>query len=278
MLLVGAVGSPSASVIVRARDEERLIGRTLSLLRSQTVEPEIIVVDSGSRDTTIEIALRFCDRLIELPADRFTYGRALNVGADAATAPVHFALSAHCPVEREDWIERSLAYYERRRDVAATCGARADPSGRPLGQAFLQDAEHARAHPYWGFSNHASSWRADIWARFPFDESLGAAEDREWAFRVLADGWLIAFDPALYVGLSHRWKSGLVAYYRRMKKESEAVSSFTNLPPYRVRDLLREWWSEMPDTRHAPLLYRLDYRRLVGLVGKYRGERAGDAS
>lgn len=259
-------------MIVRARDEERLIGRTLSLLRRQTVEPEIIVVDSGSRDATVEIARRFCDRLIELPADQFSFGRALNVGAAAATAPVHFALSAHCPVAQTDWIERSLAYYERA-DVAATSGARALPGGRPLDQPFFQDATHGRAHPYWGFSNHASSWRASVWRQFAFDETLGAAEDREWALRVLAENWLIAFDAEIFVGMSHRWKSGLVSHYRRQKKESEAISSFASLPPYGVGDLLREWWNELPDTRHAPLLYRLDYRRTAGLLGKYRGER-----
>lgn len=263
-------------MIVRARDEERLIGRTLSLLRRQTVEPEIIVVDSGSRDATVEIARRFCDRLIELPADQFSYGRALNVGADAATAPVHFALSAHCPVEQTDWIERSLAHYDRA-DVAATSGAPTLPDGRPLEQPFLQDAEHARAHPYWGFSNHASSWRASVWRQFAFDETLAASEDKEWALRVLAANWVIAFDAELFVGLSHRWTSGLVGYYLRQKKESVAISSFASLPPYGVSDLLREWWSELPDTRHAPLLYRLDYRRMAGLLGKYRGERAASA-
>src|SRR5687767_15288768 len=105
--------TPRASVVMRARDAERTIGRALELLRAQTVEPEIIVVDSGSRDRTIEIAGGLCDELIELSAAEFSYGRALNVGARAAAAPVHFALSAHCFPERADWLERSLAHYER---------------------------------------------------------------------------------------------------------------------------------------------------------------------
>jgi rhamnosyltransferase len=149
------VSPPRATVIVRARDEERTIGRTLEALRDQSVPAEVIVVDSGSTDRTLEIANKYCDRLIEIPADSFTFGHALNAGARAASAPVHFALSAHCFPERPDWIERSIAHY-RRMDVAGTHGAHALPDGRPLEAVLHQDAAHARAHPWWGFSNHAS--------------------------------------------------------------------------------------------------------------------------
>jgi glycosyltransferase involved in cell wall biosynthesis len=273
MLDIPSVERPAASVIVRAKNEDRTIERTLALLRQQTVQPEIVVVDSGSTDRTLSIARRYCDQLLELRPEEFSYGRALNLGARAAGAPIHFALSAHCPVESADWLARSLAHYERV-DVAATSGAHADPSGRPLRRVFYQDAAHARAHPYWGFSNHASSWRAAVWTEFPFDEELNTAEDREWALRVLDAGWVIAFDPATWVPLTHRWRTSVRGIYRRNFKEAQAVASFANGPPYRLRDCAREWWSGVPDDRHTPLLYRLDYRRIVALAGKYRGERA----
>jgi glycosyltransferase involved in cell wall biosynthesis len=264
-------------VIVRAKDEAATIEQTLASLRGQSVEAEIIVVDSGSTDETTEIARRYCDRLIELRPDEFSYGRALNVGARAARAPVHFALSAHCPLPRPDWIERSLAHYERS-DVAATGGVRMLPNAQPLRDVFYQDLGHARAHPYWGFSNHASSWRASVWREISFDETLDASEDREWSWRVLAAGWVIAFDPALWVDLRHRWRPGIREIYGRHKREARVVAGFSRHPPYRLRDCLREWWSEMPDDRHSAFLYRLDYRRTIGLAGKYSGERAARTS
>jgi rhamnosyltransferase len=165
------VEAPSASVIVRCRDEAPTIERTLLSLRRQTVRSEIVVVDSGSMDGTLEIARRLGDVTIEIPAFDFTYGYALNVGARAAKAPVHFALSAHCFAERPDWIERSLAHYEDSR-VAATNGIATFADGRPVRETFLQDAAHARGNARWGFSNHASSWRVEVWRRFPFDEAL----------------------------------------------------------------------------------------------------------
>jgi rhamnosyltransferase len=260
-----------ASVIVRCKDEEKLIERTFQSLRRQTVEPEIIVVDSGSRDRSVEIARRWCDELIEIPAESFTFGYSLNVGARAAAAPFHFALSAHCHADRDDWIERTLTHYERT-DVAGVNGYHAYPDGTPITGVFHQDAAHARAHPFWGFSNHASSWRASVWKEFPFDEKLTAAEDREWAQRVLDAGWVIAFDPELTVDMSHAWRSP-AEYFRRQRLCAHALAGIADLPEYGLGDLRREWWSVLPDDRHSPWLYRIDPRRLAGLAGKYLGRR-----
>lgn len=263
-----------ATAIVRAKDEARTIERTLSLLRGQTVEPEIVVVDSGSTDGTIEIAKRWCDRLIQIEPSEFTYGRALNIGARAASASFHFAVSAHCFPERRDWIERSLAHYADDR-VAAVSSFKHFADGRPITEPFYQDATQARSNPHWGFSNHASSWRASVWDEFPFDEELDYAEDREWAMRVTAAGWLIVFDPKLWVDMSHVWRSGAATLFRRRKRGRMAVVRFADPPPFRPVDVLREWWMDIPRDRRSATFHRfLNYRRGAGLLGKYTGDRA----
>jgi rhamnosyltransferase len=279
----------AASVIVRTRDKERTIGATLASLRAQTVAAEIILVDSGSTDRTLEIARESCDRVIEIPPEEFTYGRALNIGAEAASAPIHFALSAHCVADRTDWIERSLAHYQRA-DVAATNGLREfsererpderhDPfeGRRERGTTFFQDIEHARRHPFWGFSNHASSWRAGVWASFPFDESLDYAEDKEWARRVLGAGWLIAFDPALHVDMSHVWRTGLVEFYTRQKRAARAITTFATVQPYTARDLAADWWARGPGDHPLRVRRLANPLRTAGLIGRYRGFRQARA-
>jgi rhamnosyltransferase len=264
-----------ASVIVRAKDEEHSIGRTLTLLRRQTIIPEIIVVDSGSQDRTVEIAGPLCDQLIEILPQVFTYGRALNIGARAASAPIHFAISAHCFPHSDDWIERSLAHYVRD-DVAATNGSGTLPDGRPLTGPFFQDAVHARANlTSWGFSNHASSWRARVWHQFPFDEQLPACEDKEWALRVLDAGWTIVFDSEITVDRSHAGYGRARDRYARQRREWAALPTFTPIPQYGLRALAHEWWSEADDGNRPAWFNRfLHYRRWAGLAGKYAGYRA----
>jgi len=258
-----------ASVVVRAKNEARDIERTFKALRRQTVPVEVVVVDSGSTDGTLEIAGRWCDRLIEIPAESFTYGHSVNLGAEAASAPFHFCLSAHCAPERDDWIERSLRHYARA-DVAATNGIQTFPDGRAVEYVFYQDGDHVRRHLLWGFSNHASSWRAEVWREHPFDPGLSSSEDREWALRITTAGWVIAYDPELWVDLSHQWGGGALFQYRRKLLETRGLAEFAPLQPFTLSDAFNEWWAR-PDDRHSALFHRLNYRRAAGILGKYRG-------
>lgn len=268
------MGRPDVSVIVRAKDAEETLTRTLQALREQTVAAEIIVVDSGSCDRTVEIARRHADRLLEIRSADFTYGRALNLGAAAARAPVHAALSSHCLPAGHRWLERSLAHYGRE-DVAATNGMQALPDGSvPIGP-FHQDLSHALADVRWGQSNHAATWRAAVWESFPFDEALPACEDREWALRVLGAGWRIAFDRELWVDMSHRSAHGYRAYFRRRRREMDGFARFSPLRDYRWPDAVHDWWTDDPTDHRPPWRRRISVMRAAGIAGDVAG--AADA-
>ena len=261
-----------ASVVVRTLNSSATLTICLESLRSQTIRPEIIVVDSGSSDDTLAIAARHADRVVHLAHEPFSYGRALNRGAAVATAPVHFALSSHCVVPRADWIERSLSHYGQP-NVAATNGQRTLPDGSPLRDVFYQTASTTLPDPLWGFSNHASSWRADIWRREPFDETLVASEDFEWSDRVRALGFAIVFDPALTVPGDHRTAQGPVALYRRSYRELTGTAACRRVEPPSLRRSLRTWWSDHPSgtRRHRQ---RLSPYRIAVISGRYMAGRA----
>ena len=56
----------SCSIVIRANNEERHIGRLLQGIAGQTIPGiEIILVDSGSTDRTVEIAKRFGETFIQ---------------------------------------------------------------------------------------------------------------------------------------------------------------------------------------------------------------------
>jgi len=264
--------APRASVVVRTLNSSETLGACLASLTSQTIRPEIVIVDSGSTDATLEIAARLADRVVELPPGSFTYGRALNVGAAAAMAPVHFAVSSHCVIPRPDWIERSLRHYERS-DVAGTNGQPTRSDGSPLTETLVFTTDTPLANPLWGFSNHASSWRAEVWHREPFDESLIACEDFEWSDRVIARGYVIVFDPALTVPGHHLKAQGPLSLYRRSHREVLGAAACRNVNPMSAREAVAEWWSQHPSgtKRHRQ---RLSPYRVARIAGRYTAGRA----
>jgi rhamnosyltransferase len=262
------------SVIVRAKNKADTIEATLVALRAQTVPVEIIVVDSGSTDDTLDIARRYADKLIEIPPSEFTYGRALNIGAAAASCDVHFALSAHCVPYFSDWIERSVHHYERA-DVAGTNQSKRSPDGVMIPDVYYQTMDDARRAPFWGFSNHGSSWRGSVWRRFPFREDLGACEDKEWSWRVLAARLTIAYDPNLSVPMHHRRKAGFVPLWRRLQAEGRAMASLGAVPVPTYQDLARDWWSHFsPGSPHPQWMRRMSPFRLTELHGSFVGARS----
>jgi rhamnosyltransferase len=264
------------SVIVRTRDSAATIGALLADIESQTMPCELVVVDSGSTDATLDLLSGRCDRLVRLSAAEYTPGRALNGGAAAAEGQIHVALSSHCRLVRRDWLERVLEVFADPA-VAAVNGADHGPDGARLDMVFLQTAEVARASPGWGFSNHASAWRAGVWREHPFLETLPTAEDKEWALRVLDAGWRIAYVPGLEIEMTHRWQQGTLNFFRRTRQEHAVLGSYVELPPYGARELVREWWSPARPRRPVAV-ERANPRRLLGLLGKYAGHRAARRS
>ncbi len=113
---------------MRAKDKEQTIERALRGLRAQTVEMEIILVDSGSTDRTVELARPYCDQVITIPAEAFTYGRALNLGAEHASGEVVFALVGPLRAT-EPSMGRGLAWGVRRQAMWPGRGG-PDPPGR----------------------------------------------------------------------------------------------------------------------------------------------------
>jgi rhamnosyltransferase len=260
-------------VVVRTRDSAATVLETLRSLRAQTVPVEVLVVDSGSSDGTLDLVAPLCDRLLHVRPGAFSYGGALNVGAAAATAPVHVALSSHCALPRADWVEtavRTLALP----GAVATWGAGSDATGRALTGALPADHAYLLAHRVWGLSNHASAWSARAWEQHPFDEHLLAAEDKEWAWRATASGGHVVADPALLVDGGHRRRGGVLPYYRRLVKELDALHGLSPLPPYGPVEAVRDWARTVPGDPALSGARRLGRTRLVEALARWRAARS----
>ena len=263
------VSEPLASVLIRAKTEAPSIGRVLEIVASQTIADrlETIVVDSGSTDDTVAIARAADAHVIEIPADEFTYGRALNIGSAAARAPYVIALSAHAFPLDETWAERLLAHFDNPR-VSCVCGAWTDPQGEPLTTPFEQDIVAARMEHRVGYSNSAGAYRTELWRRRPFREDLPFAEDKEWALYWMDADWTVMLDPDLLVDHDHS-HDPLRTILKRTRNEWTSYTMYLDdIGPYPLRALLSDWWTMLEGYRNHTRA-RLSPWRATRLVGRY---------
>ena len=206
-----APSPPRLSVVIRTLNEEGPLDRCLTVLRAQPggEELDIVVVDSGSTDGTREIATRFAARVVEIAPAMFDYSRALNLGIDAAHGELIISLSAHAMPREADWLARMSAPFAD--EKVAAVGCRQEPWPDAEWRERLRIATtfpdvpavfDAGAVERMVFSNVASCFRRSLWERFPF--TLPAAEDLDWARRVVGDGWSIVYEPSASVYHSHR--------------------------------------------------------------------------
>ncbi len=86
----------SISIVIRALNEAEHLPRLLKGLARQTLQPdEIILVDSGSTDSSREICIQAGAKVVSISPSEFTFGRALNLGCEISKGEILVFVSAH---------------------------------------------------------------------------------------------------------------------------------------------------------------------------------------
>jgi rhamnosyltransferase len=213
------------SVIIRCFNEERHIGILLEHVYSQTVrDPEVIVVDSGSTDRTVDIVRRFPAELIRIrPAD-FTFGYSLNQGCRRATAQYLVMASAHVVPCRPDWLERLIEPFADPR-VALVYGRQVGDERTKFSEHQLfkkQYPEESNPDQRIPFCNNANAAiRRSLWLEHPYDETLSGLEDLAWGKWAIDQRHRIAYIAG--AGVVHIHEETPAQIKRRHMREAIAL-------------------------------------------------------
>jgi glycosyltransferase involved in cell wall biosynthesis len=187
----------SISIVVRCFNEERMIGRLLSGIAAQTVKPaQIVIMDSGSTDRTLEIARHYPVDVHTISPAEFSFGRSLNRGSAAATGEVVVFASAHVYPVYDTWLERLTQPFEDP-STALAYGRQVGGPTTPYSETqimttwFPAESYPRQDHP---FANNANAAiRRTAWEAMPFDEELTGLEDLDWAAKALELGFGISY-------------------------------------------------------------------------------------
>lgn len=269
--------TPPVSVLIRCRDEAEWLGAVLDAVLDQTVPAEIVVVDSGSRDGSIEIARTRGVHVHEIAPHEFTYGYALNFGFRLCTAPIVCALSAHALPTDTQWIERLTAPFEDARVVATY--------GRQLPHADLDPFRRAEILDYWRdeprqdipgnvrFSNANAAVRRAAWEEMPWDEAAAYSEDRMWAEWMVGHGGVVLYIPAAAVYHSH--SEGFRAVYKRRRAEATHATSAMKSRREAVRWYVSALKGDLRLIKANPREWRWTFWSPVFRASEILGDRAG---
>lgn len=211
----------AVSVIIRTKNEERDIGKTLSILQCQKMDYnlDIIVVDSGSTDHTVEIAKRYNAHVIKISSSMFSWGRALNIGLSAAEGEYAFLMSAHCFLIDETALQLALDLMKAK-NIDVLYGKQiGDPEKNiyECAEMYIDYPDYENELPkngrLHGISNACCLLRHDVWKENRFDENLQSSEDAEWFLRLLKKPYNVVYTNKLI--LIHGHKNDAKYIYKR---------------------------------------------------------------
>jgi glycosyltransferase involved in cell wall biosynthesis len=197
------------SILIRTKNEERHIGRTLSVIYSQTYKNfEVIIVDSGSTDRTLEIVGKFPVTIHEIKPEDFTWGYSLNYGFQRANGEYVVCLSAHSLPLSEEWLSTLISGFADDTVAAVMCNTLPWPDCNPfdrrgLLKKFNMPKQELPEDPPFIFGNVSSAIRKSVWDKIHFDETLSYCEDEDWKRKVKRAGYKVMYEPGAKVYHSH---------------------------------------------------------------------------
>jgi rhamnosyltransferase len=234
---------PDCSIVIRAYNEEKMIERLLTGIFQQTVKNiQVILVDSGSTDATLEIARKFPVEVVKIQPHEFTFGRSLNKGISEAQSELVVIASAHVYPVYPDWLEKILAPFQEPR-VALTYGKQRGSETTQFAEQqifqhwFPEHVQTKQKHPFCNNANAAV--RRSLWETHSYDENLPALEDLAWARWAQESNYEIIYVPdAEVIHVHHESLGGI---YNRYKREGMAFKQIYPQENFGVKDLVFLW-------------------------------------
>lgn len=236
-----------ASIIIRTLNESRHLDELLKAIAAQRTADfgmEVVLVDSGSTDGTLEIAKHHGCRITTIDKSEFSFGRSLNRGCAFADGDYLVFVSGHCIPAGDRWLEQllwplreGLASYTYGRQIGR------DTTKFSEGMLFRKYYPTESSIPQQGYfcNNANAAVTREAWVHYQFNEELTGLEDMYLAKQIVADGGRVAYVAEAPVHHIHDETWSQI----RLRYEREALALRNILPElhFSLLDFLRCYFS-----------------------------------
>lgn len=209
--------APSVSIVLLTLDGLPDFERGLDTIARQDYSGpvEIVHIDSGSTDGTLELASRRGLTTHVIAKNEFHHGRTRNLGAELARNEIVVYLSQDAVPADEQWLGNLTQWFSDPR-VGAVFGRQIAPEGvGPLRRYAMdwtygpeREIRELSAMPRltlgsYRFSNANSALRTALVRHYRFDETSPMCEDQAMCRALLHAGYKIVYEPEAVVYHAH---------------------------------------------------------------------------
>lgn len=269
------------SIIIRAYNEAKHIGKLLVGLSNQSLMPhEVILVDSGSTDDTVAIAREFGVKVVSIDKRAFTFGRALNMGCAVASGEILVFVSAHVYPKHRHWLTDLVEPFSEPNVVLSYGKQRGNELNHySEHQIFAKWFPNDSAMPQRSYfcNNANTAIRRTEWEKRPYDEVLTGLEDLDWAKKAQAEGGWIAY--AAQAEIIHVHEESWATVRNRYRREALAMRRIDETANFGLVDFLRllpanilnDLWHAFAEKKLLAEMKSIVLFRYNQMVGTYVG-------
>lgn len=277
------MNQPSISIIMRSKNDAWVIEDTLTMLFKQTITDfELLHVDSGSTDGTVDIIKRFSGTLYQIKPEAYIPGVVLNDMVSKAKGDIIVFLNSDGTPKNEYWLEtliKPLVQNPKPSVVFSRQFARPD-AWKLIEFDYMRTFPSKRAawlNPDF-LSFVSTAFHKEIWQQHPF-YTLGISEDQQWANRLIREGIAIHYVPESEVYHSHNYTWRQLWWRQYWSGASEVYILNTHWTwyfcLYRIlKEIVRDLVYSLPRLHGHSLWFTFPYR-IIFNYAFYKGIKEG---
>ena len=236
-----------ATIVIPTKNGGDLLDEVLQAVDEQDTkyEYEVICVDSGSTDQTIDIIKKHNCILKQIPKEEFGHGKTRNLGASLGTGEYIVFITQDAKPASDKWLDNFIDAMKIDDEIVGGFGIHYPyPDCNLLDKRdlyyhfkgfgedntiyYMEDKErYAREEGYRHllsfFSDNNSCLKRSVWEKYPYDD-VNFAEDQVWAKKMIELGYKKIYCPFAPVYHSHNFP--LKTYKQRYFDEYKGLYQF----------------------------------------------------
>ena len=273
------------TIVIPTKNGGELLDKVLQAVCSQKTKYnyEVICVDSGSKDNTLEIIGKYNIRLYQILPEEFGHGKTRNYGASKGTGEYIVFITQDALPATDTWLENFIDAMKLDSEVVGGFGIhypyddcnvfdkrdlKLHFEGFGLDNTiyYMEDKERYNneegyRHLLAFFSDNNSCLRRDIWEKCPYDD-VDFAEDQIWMRKMIEMGHKKIYCP--YAPVYHSHNYSISSYFGRYFDEHKGL--------YKLHQYqnVKHWWLTIPAAWYFIIS---DYKFLAALTDMKRIEK-----